>query len=316
MDSVEKVREKLPGVKYNELLSKYSTMAVGGPARMLYVAEDVDALASAVAVARALAVPYRVVGFGSDVIFSDRGFDGLVIVNRSNNMVFDTEKGRVIADSGVPLSRLILEAASRGLCGLEALYGIPGTVGGAIYVNAGSHAIAISDFLKSSSVMVSSEKVLNAKPDWFEFEYRGTKLKYKKNDFPPVILNGIFQLQRCKKEVVLDKIAEFKKKKAAGQPLGERTCGSVFKNPAMSDNTSEEGSREHSAGYLLDQAGAKKLKMPQAYVSKLHANWVINRGSSSAKDVRKLIEEMRALVEEKYKITLQEEIEYLGDWDV
>jgi UDP-N-acetylmuramate dehydrogenase len=316
MNTIERLAQKLPNLRYGELLSKYTTIGLGGEAKALFVAEDIDGLAQAVIAAKELEIPYRVIGYGSDILFSDLGFKGLVIINRSNNVIFDEARSRVIADSGAALSRLISEAASRGLCGLEPLYGIPGTVGGAIFVNAGSHGSSIADFLRNSSVLTADGKVVNAKDEWFGFAYRSSKLKHKKNNFPPVILNGIFQLQRCKREVALDRVAHFKALKEQNQPLGERTCGSVFKNPAGSDNTTSEGSKEQSAGYLLDQSGAKKLKKHGLIVSKKHANWIINKGSSSAKDARTLIEEMRNLVDEKYKVTLEEEVEYLGDWDV
>lgn len=309
-----KIKELLPNVKEYVPVGDFTSLGVGGTSDFFIEADTIDDLVEVVTAARKIGAPYRVIGNGTNIICSDKGFNGLLIRNKTSSFQIDEKTGRVISDSGVPLSRLILESASKGLGGLEPLYGIPGTVGGAVVVNAGAHGVSISRHLQSSSIMVSSEKILNAKNDWFKFQYRQSKLKYKREDSPPVILNAIFQLQRRKKEDVLSDIARHKNTRQEKQPIGERTCGSIFKNPAATDAASGD-QIEKTAGYLLDQAGAKKFSVDGAHVFRQHANWIINSGKASATDVRKLIEKMRQAVEEKFQITLFEEIEYLGDWD-
>jgi len=294
-------------------LKKYTTIGLGGNARYLVVARDLKQLINAVSAARSLAVGYRVIGFGSNLLISDRGFDGLIIVNRANSIQVDKSKGVVIAEGGAPLSKMILEAASQGLSGCESMFGIPGTVGGAICVNAGAHNEAISKYLKSATIMFSSDKIVSVESGWFDFKYRASKLKYKKEEFPPVILSAIFQFQQKRVEDALGEISKYKSWREKTQPIGEKTCGSVFRNPSGSDKNEEE-EKEKTAGYLLDQSGAKKLKVGSMKVSKKHANWIINDGRGTAYDARQLIESMRQAVSDKYSVSLEEEIEYLGDW--
>lgn len=310
----DKLKELLPSAERDTELKPYCSIGVGGVCDFIYKTETINDLMRTVSAARSVGAPYKIIGNGTDIILSDSGFEGLIIINKTSNLSVDVASGRVIADSGVPLARFILEAASKGLGGLEPLFGIPGTVGGAIAVNAGAHAVSVGQFLKSSSVMVSSQKIMNVKADWFKFGYRQSKLKYSQSSSPPVVLNAIFQLQHRKNDDALRDIANYKKWREEHQPLGEKTCGSIFKNPINSDNAQTESEKFRTAGYLLDTSGAKKMSVGDARVSKIHANWVVNRSSASACDVRKLIEKMRAAVEEKYSLTLREEIEYLGDW--
>lgn len=309
-----KMKSVLKGVKENEELKKYTTVGVGGIADYFYVAKTIEGLVKAVAAARSIGAPYRVIGLGSNILISDSGYPGLVILNRTSTLNIDSTSGRVIAESGVPLSRLILEAAGESLGGLEQLYGIPGTVGGAIITNAGAHGVSISDYFKSSSVMISSEKISSCKNQWFDFGYRTSKLKYKTNNAPPVILNAIFQFQRRKKESILEDISKARKWRQMHQPLGQRTFASVFKNPAGTDAAKEECEIQKTAGYLLEQSGAKKFSVGDAKVSKLHANWIINSGKASSRDIRMLIEKMRHAVSLKFQVDLNEEVEYIGAW--
>jgi UDP-N-acetylmuramate dehydrogenase len=311
----EKIEAQLKIVRENVPLDTYTTLHVGGCADFLVEVNSIDGLVEAVVVARNIGAPYRVVGLGSNIIPSNAGFPGLIIINRTSSLSIDATSGRVIADSGVPLARVILEAAAQGLGGLEALYGIPGTVGGATVVNAGTHGVSVGQYVKSSSVLVSSEKIKANKADWFEFSYRSSRLKYNKSDSPPVVLNVIFQLQRRKKESILDDIAKAKKWREEHQPIGKKTCGSIFRNPVGKDNAEIESEKEKTAGWLLDQSGAKKLAVGGVHVSKIHANWIENVNYADALDVRTLIEKMRLIVNEKYNVELEEEVEYIGVWD-
>lgn len=309
---MDKIDSILKNYSKSERLDRYTTIGLGGSARYLVEAKNTKELIDAVSAARSLGIPYKVLGFGSNILVADKGFDGLVIINRTNSIEVDRSRSRVMVESGVALSKMILEGASNGLSGLEPMFGIPGTVGGALCVNAGAHDISISKFLKSATLMISSDKIVSVQAEWFDFAYRSSKLKYKKDDFPPVILSAIFQLQKTNPQDVSSEIARFKKWREDHQPLGEKTTGSVFKNISASDKN--DGQQERTAGYLLDNSGAKKLKVNGMHVSRKHANWIINTGGSSASDARKLIEQMRQLVVDKYSVTLQEEIEYFGDW--
>jgi len=309
--SENKLISVLPQVQVNVELKKYTTISLGGKAKYLITVKDLRGLIDAISAARSLAMPYRVIGFGSNLLISDKGFDGLVIINRSNSLQVDKTKSMVISDGGVSLSKLILEAATNGLSGMEQMFGIPGTVAGAISVNAGAHEVSVSKFLKSATIMLSSDKIVSVNAEWFNFEYRSSRLKYKKDDFPPVILSAIFQFGQKRTQDILEEINKYKQWREKNQPVGEKTCGSVFKNPSRSHKQDE---KESSAGFLLDDSGAKKLKVGSVKVSKRHANWIINDGRGTALDARMLIEQMRGLVLDKYGVSLEEEIEYLGDW--
>jgi len=307
-----KFKQNLGQFEEFEDLKKYTTIGLGGPARFVVVAKDLRQLVNIITQARNFGINYKVLGNGSNLLISDKGFDGLVIINRTNSIQIDKTKGIVIAEGGAALSKLILDSAALGLSGLEALFGIPGSVAGAVCVNAGAHQISTGAFLRSSTVMLSSEKVVSVQRDWFNFNYRESRLKYKKEEFPPVILTAIFQFQQKRKEDILSEISKFKKIREKNQPLGEKTCGSIFKNPSGTDKNDE--SKERTAGYLLDSAGAKKLKNGGMRVSKKHANWIINEGNASSYQARQLIEKMRQIVFDKYSLSLEEEIEYFGDW--
>jgi len=311
----EKINNLGLGFKTGEPISSRSSMAVGGPASFFIEAKTIEELIKCVNGCRSIAAPYKVIGGGTNIIASDAGFDGVLIQNKTSNINIDPDSGRVIADSGVPLSRMIMEAATAGLGGLESLYGIPGSVGGAIINNAGTHGVAVSDFVKSASVIVSSDQVESYSAVWFDFGYRKSKLKHRRDDYPPVILNIIFQLQRRKKEDLMKDLAQHKKWRVEKQPLGIKTSGSVFRNPLGSDNVKTDDDRYKSAGFLLEQSGAKKFVVGGARVSKEHANWIENFSNASAADVRRLVDQMRAAVADKFQITLEEEIEYIGKWN-
>jgi len=313
MDKKERVKKLLGGIESGEL-KKYTSIGVGGYCNLIFTAKSVEDLMKAVTSARKAGIPYRVIGNGTNVIFADSGFDGLAIVNRASQINIDSESGAVIVESGASLMRLILESVSAGLSGLEALYGIPSSVGGAIIVNCGAHGVTISDFIRSVTVIISSDKIISCPPSWFKFGYRESKLKYSKSDSPPVILSATLQLQHRKTEDSAALVAKYQKWRQMHQPLGQKTSGSVFRNPKGSDVTASDDDKYKSAGYLLDSVGAKNFRVGDAAVSKKHANWIINLGHASASDIRSLVEKMRGAVEDKYHVTLVEEIEYLGDW--
>jgi len=310
MDYLKNIKEEIPHLLEGERLGRYSTMGVGGPARAIFVARNFDELADVVFAAKKHKTPFRVVGNGSNVIFSDDFYDGLVIINKASSISVDKALGRVIADSGASLPKMILEAAANGLSGLEKLYGIPGTVGGAIIVNAGAHGVSISDFMKQATIITSGEKILSCKNKWFGFDYRTSKLKYAKNDSPTVVLNAIFQFQRRKSDDILNDISKAKVFRQTHQPIGERTSGSIFKNPAGTDKAAGE-QVEMTAGYLLDQSGAKKMSVGGARVSKIHANWIINYNNATATDIRQLVDKMKQVVSEKFSVDLEEEVEFI-----
>lgn len=315
------------GLREQEVMRDHTTMHVGGVADFYYEARTVDDLIKAVDAALEIKMPYFILGGGSNIIFSDYGYPGLVIRNLTNNISFMMEKSQVIVDSGVSLQKLILDSISHDLAGLEFLFGIPGTVGGALYGNAGANGQSIGDYVKYVTLLIPGEngeksKVAGCENDWFNFGYRTSKLKQMKTKIKPVVLSFRIQLAQNRQEEIMRRLNNWKNKRINSQPIGW-SAGSTFKNPIPEGIEGVVGTgrksmpqlpKERTAGYMLEKAGAKKLKVGGAQVSSKHANFIINFNEAKAQDIRQLIEQMRNVVKTKFDVTLLEEVEYIGQW--
>ncbi len=312
-DEIEHELRKILGedLKQNVVLRDYVSMKVGGVADYFYTASDIGNLTLAVSAAVKLKIPYFILGGGYNVIPSDLGFPGLVIHNLSSNIAFSPDFSLAIVDSGVNLGRLINQAAGHDLGGLEFLFGVPSSVGGAVYGNAGAFGHAIGDFVKSVTLLTPKDGtvvIVKHTPEWLHFSYRSTNLKtdFKDEKHKPVILTVTLQLVQRRKDEILRMMQENLETKKKNQPLAEKSAGSFFKNTGDTP--------EKSAGYLLDHAGAKKLRAGGAAFSKKHANFLINRKNATAADVYALAEKAKKMVKEKYDCDLEEEVEYIGKW--
>jgi len=324
---VKKITEILPEIREQVVMRDYTSLKVGGVADYFFEAKKIESLVRAVRASVACQIPYFILGGGSNILFSDYGLPGLVIKNSTANIAVLKEKSQVIVDSGVSLARLIMETTANDLSGPEFLYGVPGTVGGAVYGNAGAYGQSIGDYVKNLTVLKidpkdNIPKIFQFDRLWMDFEYRSSKLKKIKSRFKPVILSVRFQFSQNRKEEIMRKLNSYKKDRLKTQPIG-LSAGCIFKNPIPAElkNITGKGSRgmpelprERRAGYLLDQAGAKKLKIGAAVVSEKHANFVLNSDGAKASEIRSLIEEMRERVSQKFNIVLEEEIEYVGQW--
>ncbi len=313
MSDIQRSLEKIlgPDLQANIVLRDHVSMKVGGVADYFYVAKNITDLTEAVSAAIDLNVPYFVLGGGFNTIPSDLGYPGLVIKNESANIAFSPDFSTVIVDSGVNIGRLINQAASHDLGGLEFLFGIPGTIGGAVYGNAGAFKYAIGDFVKSVTLLVpSGDKMIIEKHDknWMNFSYRTSRLKsdYVDSKFKPVVMTVTLQLVQRRRDEILRMMQDNLAWRKSRQPLDEHSAGSFFRNV---DTTPEK-----SAGYLLDRSGAKKIRVGGAAFSKKHANFLINRKNATANDVRSLAEKAKELVRQKQDMNLEEEIEYIGRW--
>jgi len=312
----EKKLRNFFGTKLQEhvVMRDHTTIRIGGVADYFYDAIKIEDLISSVIFARENKIPYFVLGCGSNILVSDFGFPGLVIHNNSSNISF-LDKGQVMVDSGVKLSSLILKAIDKNLGGIEALYGIPGTIGGATYGNAGAYGIEIFDFIKSVTLLNPDNKLINYQKDWFKPEYRSTRLK-RSEVKEYVILTVKFQLAHNKKEQLIDNVNKVKTERDAKfENLGP-SCGSIFKNPiANKEYKNIEMARKNSAGYLLDTIGVKKLMVGGAGIYSKHANIIENKKNASANDVKELIENIKNEVRIQTGKIFEEEIEYIGQWD-
>lgn len=329
MDKSKYFAEKFKtGLREHELMRNHTTMQVGGVADFYFDARTIDDLVKAVDSARSIKIPYFILGGGSNVIFSDYGYPGLIIRNNTSNISFMIEKSQVIVDSGVPLSKLITEATSNNLSGLEFMYGVPGSVGGAVYGDAGAYGQSVGDFVKSATVLIPAKtegeksQIIQVDNKWFDFGYRKSLLKSDTSLYKPIILTLRIQMAQNRQEEIVRRINSYKLKRMSTQPIGV-SAGCIFKNPIPEElkDFSGHGSRnmpllpkERTAGYMLDHSGAKKLKIGPVKVSPKHANFVLNSGTAKAQEVRQLIEQMRSLVQKKYNVNLKEEVEYVGQW--
>ncbi len=282
----------------NVSLAPYSTMRVGGPADLLVIAHDAEQLAAAVAYAHRSGLPFMVLGRGSNVVFADRGFRGLVIVSRAE--AWRREGNRFIAEAGLPMARAATEAGRAGLAGLEFGLAIPGTVGGAVWANAGAHGSDVASILEWATVMEANGTRVQETAAGLGFGYRESALKH---GAPRIVLDAAFRLTPADPATIQARHDDIRRWRREHQPLNLPSAGSVFRNPP-----------QDSAGRLIDAAGLKGRRRGGAAVSGQHANFIVNEASATAADVRGLAEECRAEVARRFGVDLLYEVQFAGDW--
>jgi len=311
-------------LKEHELLSAYTTYKIGGPADLFYTALTADELVCIVIAARTLKIPVFVLGGGSNILVGDGGFRGLVIKNNTGAITIRGMKGKVKgkskeslvfleADSGVPMNKLVRFTIEEGLGGLEMHLGLPGTVGGAVYMNSKWTRPAgfVGDSLYQATILTPSNKLKNVNQGYFHFSYGKSSLQAS-ND---ILVSVVFSLKQEDKDVLWKRANESALYRKETQPQGVHTAGCVFKNISVSDALAE-GTPDHTtfAGYLIDKAGCKGMRVGEAEVSSVHANFILTRPGATASDVVELIEKVRKSVKQKFKITLKEEILRVGEF--
>lgn len=295
-------------LKENQPLAKYTSARLGGPADALLIAETAGQLADTVTALWDLKVPFILLGGGSNLLISDLGVRGVVVLNRANKVEFDPTKPAVRAESGKNFGALARQAARKGFSGLEWAAGIPGTVGGAVVGNAGAHGGDTAGNLELAEVLHREEGRTIWKMERFNYGYRSSVLKTKKwsgslqTQPETVVLAANFKLAHGEPdeiERVLEENLAFRRRT---QPPGA-SMGSMFKNPPGD-----------YAGRLIEAAGLKGVRMGSAGISDLHANFFINYGDASAADVFALIQRAQQAVKEKFGVALELEIEIIGEW--
>jgi UDP-N-acetylmuramate dehydrogenase len=292
------------GVKTSrrEPLARFTTMRVGGPADLFAEVHNLFELRGLVRFARARELPYFVLGRGSDLVISDAGVRGLVIHNRAQQHRFEGD--RVTADSGLPMAKAATLGRNEGLSGLEFGLAIPGTVGGAVWANAGAHESDVRSVLVEASVIGSDGSEATHDADGLALAYRESALKHGPVGAQDVVTWATFQLTPADPAVVGERLDEIRRWRQAHQPLGLPSAGSVFRNPPDGP----------SAGALIDGLGLKGLRVGGAVVSEKHANFIVNDQDGTAADVRRLAERVRARVLAERGVALQLEIVFAGDW--
>ena len=296
------------GVKTSrdEPLARFTTMRVGGPADLFATAHNAHELRALVRFARTRDLPHLILGRGSDLVIADAGVRGLVIQVRAEGSRTDGE--RYTAEAGVQMARAATETQRAGLTGLEFGLAIPGTVGGAVWANAGAHDADVSGVLESARVLATdgTETIIFAAD--LGFGYRESR--FKGSGAPPVpgapgevVIDATFHLASADPELIKTRLDDIRHWRQAHQPLGLPSAGSVFRNPPGD-----------SAGRLIEAAGLKGTRIGGAVVSEKHANFIVNDQKGTATDVRRLAERVRAEILARDGIELDFEIEFAGDW--
>lgn len=279
----------------NVPLAQFTSWKVGGEAEYFFKANTADELRSAVSAAIHKGMPFRILGGGNNILVSDDGVDGLVILNRTKGI--EVRGDNVFASSGEMLAMAIMTGAKEGLGGLEGMVGIPGSIGGAVYGNAGSFGLETKDVLVETTVL-DSETVKTYTIEDLQYEYRESFLKQNPN---LIVLDATIKLQKKDPALIQKDIIEIQKKRHEQQPLGVKTCGSVFKRPPGD-----------YAGRLIEAAGLKGVRVGGVVVSDKHANFFTNEHNATARDIKNLLEKVRAGVMNKFGVRLEEEVQYLG----
>ncbi len=296
------------GVKTSrdEPLARFTTMRVGGPADLFATAHNAHELRALVRFARTRGLPHFMLGRGSDVVIADAGIRGLVIQVRAEGSTIDGET--YPAEAGVQMARAATETHKAGLTGLEFGLAIPGTVGGAVWANAGAHDVDMAGVVRSARVLGAdgTERILEAAE--LGFAYRDSRFKepgVSTADTQPrdVVIDATFKLAMADPDTIKTRLDEIRHWRQAHQPLGLPSAGSVFRNP--------DGD---SAGRLIEAAGLKGRRIGGAVVSEKHANFIVNDQTGTAGDVRRLVELVAATILERDGVALKREIEFVGDW--
>lgn len=299
---MERFKQKLlqAGIPFreNEPLAAHCTFKIGGPAQLFVQPQTEQQLCSAAALCKEQAVRYYLLGNGSNILFADEGFAGVVIDISALGSDIAVEGNTLTAGAGVRLAALCRAALEHGLSGLEFAYGIPGTVGGAVYMNAGAYGGEMKDVLTVVRYLTAEGEVVQASAAELDLSYRHSIFEENGG----CILSAQFALQPGNAADIRAKLDELMAKRADKQPLDKPSAGSTFKRP--------EG---YYAGTLIDQTGLKGLTVGGAQVSEKHAGFVINTGSATCADVRELIRRVQEAVYRAHGVRLEPEVRFVGE---
>lgn len=291
------LEEKLRGeVRFDEPMAGHTTFRIGGPVDALLMPTDLDDLKVLLQLLGQWKIPYFILGKGSNLLVADRGIRGVAIA-MSDNLCAITLAGHTLkVEAGASLERTLAFAEQQGLGGLEFLAGIPGSVGGAVSINAGAFGKSISDILHSAVIMgPGSRREVNSQT---------LNLQYRHSEIPEgwLVAMAQFQTEPCDHEVIRQQIRQFRKVRRERHPIAA-CAGSIFKNPSHTP-----------AGKLIDRAGCKGMMAGDAEVSLKHGNFIINRGKATAAQVLELIERVREQVAKKVGVELELEIRLVGEF--
>ncbi len=318
-ENIEKFFEKnFKKIKKDISLKEYTTFRIGGKADFLIEARDEKEFIKVLKFAKKNKIPFFVLGEGSNILFSDEGFKGIIVKLKDSKIKL--KKNEIEVSAGLPLRKLLSFCIKKEISGFEFLAGIPGTIGGGVKGNCGAFGSSIGDFVKKVKVFdLKNLKILSLSKKDCKFSYRESIFKKNKN---LIILKIILSFRKGKKEEIRKKIKENLKYRKEKQPLDYPSAGSVFKNYSGEIKNKKLLKRYPElkefnkkkiipAGFLIEKCNLKGRKKGGAQISPKHANFIINLGKAKAKDVLYLVELAKKKVREKFKISLKEEIEII-----
>jgi UDP-N-acetylmuramate dehydrogenase len=290
--------ENIGQILPNESLGPYTTWKIGGPADFLLIPNTKEKLVRTVRILHEYQTPWFKLGKGSNVLISDKGIRGIVIKLGEGLETLRFEDHLVYAGAAYGIIKLSVMSGKQGLTGLEFAGGIPGTVGGAVYMNAGAHGSDMSHVLKSAEVLLSTGELVQFQNDQLAFNYRHSIL----HDLQAIVTEAVFELAYGDRKEIAAAMATYKDRRLRTQPLQSPCAGSVFRNP--------EG---NYAAKLIEEAGLKGYTVGGAEVSTQHANFIVNSGHATAQDVLTLMDQIQARVYEQFGLHLIPEVLVVGE---
>ncbi len=278
----------------NEELGKHSTFKIGGPAKYYAIPSSVDEVKEAIEYAKDKNLPYLIIGKGSNILFHDRGYDGVVIEIGSKMQIIERiDDLNIRAEAGASLSALSNYAANASLAGLEFAAGIPGTVGGGVTMNAGAYGGEIVDCIQSATVLDKDGNVRVLQVNELDLSYRSSIIQ--KEDY--IVLDATFQLIPGDENDIRATMRDYNGRRRDKQPLEYASAGSTFKRP-----------KDNFAGKLIEDAGLKGYSVGDAQVSEKHCGFVVNKGNATYSDVKAVIEYVQKVVKEQFDVELETEV--------
>ncbi|KXY21195.1 UDP-N-acetylmuramate dehydrogenase [Bacillus sp. FSL K6-0067] len=295
---IELIEANVGRVLVDEPLARYTTMKIGGPADILIVPKHVAGIEKTLQLVKKYKTKWTVIGRGSNLLVSDLGIEGVVIRLGEGLDHIEVEKHRVRVGGGYPLIKLSTLLSRQGLAGLEFASGIPGSVGGAVYMNAGAHKSDISNILSKALILFEDGTIDWLTHEEMELSYRTSVLQKKR---PGIVLEAEFQLQIGEREGIVSVMQKNKDYRRETQPWNHPCAGSVFRNPIP-----------YFAGDLIEKAGLRGYQIGGAQISEMHGNFIINTGGASAQDVLSLIALVKQTIKDKFSVEMHTEVEIIG----
>ncbi|PEK22173.1 UDP-N-acetylenolpyruvoylglucosamine reductase [Bacillus pseudomycoides] len=294
----ELIEAEVGKVLENEALARYTTMKIGGPADILIVPSSVAGVENTLDLVKKYNTKWTAIGRGSNLLVSDKGIEGVVIRLGEGLDHLEVEGTTVRVGGGYPLIKLSTLLSRQGLAGLEFASGIPGSVGGAVYMNAGAHKSDMSEILMSARIMFEDGTMKWLTKEEMGFSYRTSVLQTKR---PGIVVEAKLQLKEGNREEIVGVMQKNKDYRRETQPWNHPCAGSIFRNPLP-----------NFAGDLVEKAGLRGHQIGGAKISEMHGNFIVNAGSASAQDVLDLIAFVKKTIKEKFGVDMHTEVEIIG----